>query len=74
MIKPSDIEAVVLDIINYYDNSAATHEDKIKILNMLQEHYEGTNYSIVDQWFAALIKRMIQKYAPETGFEANQNS
>lgn len=69
LIKPSDIEIVARDIINYYDNSEAPHEDKIRVLRMLQEHYEHTNYSVVDQWFAALIKRVIDRHAPETGFE-----
>jgi hypothetical protein len=69
IIKPSDIEAAALDIIEYYEKSNASHDDKIKILTMLQEHYEGTNYSVVDQWFANLIKRSIDKHEPQTGFE-----
>lgn len=69
LIKPSDIEAAALDITEYYEKSSASHEDKIKILRMLLEHYESTNYSIIDQWLAALIRRIVDKHEPQTGFE-----
>lgn len=69
LIKPSEIEAVVRDIISYYETSEAPHDDKMRVLRMLQEHYEHTNYSVIDQWIAALIKRIVDKHAPETGFE-----
>lgn len=76
LIKPSDIESTVKDIINYYAKSEADHDDKMRVLKMLQEHYELTNYSVIDQWLAQLIKRVISKYEPnpeeQIGFEEKQ--
>lgn len=69
LLTPTEIENAARDIITYYDKSTAPHDDKVRILSMLREHYETTDATVVDRWFAALLQRVVDKHAPQTSFE-----
>ena len=66
MIKPSEIESTAKDIVEFYDSSTLTHNDKLKILKMVTDHYE-TNFGFssdpVDQWFMTLSKKTYERHS-----------
>lgn len=66
MIKPSDIESTAKDIVEFYGSSDLTHNDKLKILKMVADHYEN-NFSFstdpVDQWLMVLSKKTYERHS-----------
>ena len=69
LIKPSEIEETARDISNYWNESNASDEDKIKILKMVRDYYKDRNLTTIDAWFAQLCDIIIIKNTTETGFE-----
>lgn len=69
LIKPTEIEETARDISNYWNESKASDEDKIKILKMVRDYYKDRNLTTIDAWFAQLCDIIIIKNTTETGFE-----
>lgn len=69
LLCPSDIEKTARDIVEYWDTSPANDADKIKILTMVRDFYADRNETTVDQWFAGLCQRILDRNDPQTGFE-----
>lgn len=68
LLKPSDIYKTAEDIVNFV-NSDASDADKKTILTMVRDFYTDRNEHVVDQWFASLAQRTIDKHYPPTGLE-----
>lgn len=69
LVKPSDIENTARDIVLYWENSDANDVDKVKILTMVRDFYADRNETTIDQWFAGLCQRILDRNDPQTGFE-----
>ena len=69
IITPQDVEKAAVDIVNYWEESKAQTEDKIKILELIRDFYQDRNEHIVDQYLSQLATRIIERNIPRTGFE-----
>lgn len=74
IITPQDIERAALGIVNYWEESDAQEDDKIKILEMIRDFYGDRNEHIVDQYLAQLATRVIERNIPRTGFEDGKSA
>ena len=74
IITPQQIEQTALDIVNYWEESKAQEEDKIKVLEMTRDFYQDRNEHIVDQYLSQLATRVIERNIPRTGFEDGKSN
>ena len=74
IITPQQIEQTALDIVNYWEESKAQEEDKIKVLEMTRDFYQDRNEHIVDQYLSQLTTRVIERNIPRTGFEDGKSN
>lgn len=74
LITPQQVEKAAIDIVNYWEESEAEPEDKVKVLEMIRDFYNDRNEHIVDQYLATLTTRIIERNVPRTGFENGKSA
>jgi len=72
LLTPQQIEKAAQDIVAFWNRSVLPDADKAKILEMVQDYYASKDEYLVDQYLAGLTQRTIDRNAPQTDFE-NQN-
>ena len=74
IITPQQVEKTAIDIVNYWEESEALSEDKVKVLEMVRDFYTDRNEHIIDQYLAQLTTRVIERNVPRTGFEDEKSN
>lgn len=69
IIKPTEVESAINDIINYWKTSKAKDADKLQVLELLADHYtqlatnfEGEIIPGVYDSLRQIVNRVIEKY------------